>query len=101
MRIYFERTGGFTGVRLTTMVDSDTLSVEEAAKVREMVNAANFFDLPPKIAAQEQTVDRFQYRVTIEAEGRQHSVDIQEAAIPESLTPLLRWLSASARKKKT
>jgi hypothetical protein len=100
MRIDFERTGGFAGVRLTATIDSDTLSPEEADNVREMVDAANFFNLPPKIAAREQGVDRFQYRVTVESEGRRHSVDIQEAAIPPPVRPLLQWLSAAARKKR-
>lgn len=101
MQIYFERSGGFAGIHLTAMIDSETLSEEEAARLFEMVESTNFFNLPPTIAAREHGADRFQYRVTIECEGKRHSVEIQEAAIPPPLRPLLQWLTAAARKNKT
>ena len=98
MRIYFKRTGGFAGIRLETLIDSNTLPPEEAAKLLDMVESSDFFSLPSKIAAREIGADQFQYKVTIESKDKRHSVEIQEAAIPPTLRPLLMWLTASAKK---
>jgi len=98
VRIYFKRTGGFAGIRLETMIDSDTLPPEEAAKLLDMVESADFFSLPPKITVREIGADQFQYKVTIESKERQHSVEMQEAAIPPTLRPLVTRLTASAKK---
>ena len=97
MRIHFERTGGFAGMRMTTTVDTESLSPEEARDLHEMVDAAEFFDLPATIAAPTPGADRFHYKLTVETEGRRHTVDVAEAAVPKALRPLLQQLTAFAR----
>ena len=97
MRIHFERTGGFAGMRMTTTVDTESLSPEEARDLYEMVDAAKFFDLPATVTAPTPGADRFHYKLTVEADERQHTVDLGEAAIPETLRPLLQQLTVFAR----
>jgi hypothetical protein len=97
MVIHFERTGGFAGMRMTATVDTESLSPEEAHDLHEMVDAAGFFDLPAEITTPTPGTDRFHYKLTVEAEGRQHTVDVAEAAVPEALWPLLQQLVALAR----
>lgn len=97
MRIHFERTGGFAGMRMTATVDTESLSPDEARDWREMVDAAGFFDLPATITTPTPGADRFQYKLTVEAEGRRHTVEMGEAAAPEALQPLLQRLTAVAR----
>lgn len=97
MRIHFERTGGFAGMRMRATVDSESLSPEEARDLHEMVDAAGFFDLPAAITTPTPGADRFHYKLTVEAEGRRHTVDVSEAAVPEALRPLLQQLMAFAR----
>jgi len=36
MRIQFERTGGFAGMRVATTIDMESLSADEARELREM-----------------------------------------------------------------
>lgn len=98
MKIEFERTGGFAGLTINKVIDSDKLSTEEANKLRQMVEASNFFRLPQTITAPGPGVDRFHYTLTVEADGKRHTVDVDEAAVPAELKPLLQWLTASARK---
>lgn len=98
MHIAFERSGGFAGMRLTTTIDPKVLSPEEAAKIWEMVEAANFFNLPPAITSTKPGADRFHYKVIVETKERRHTVEIDEGATPPSLRPLLDWLTAKARK---
>jgi len=97
MRIHFERTGGFAGMRMTATVNTESLSSEEARDLQEMVEAAGFFDLPAVITTPTPGADRFYYKLTVEAEGRQHTVEMGEAAVPEALRPLLQRLTAVAR----
>ena len=97
MRIHFERTGGFAGMRMTAVVNTESLSPEEACDLREMLDTAGFFDLPAAITSPTPGADRFHYKLTVEAEGRRHTVDVGEAAVPETLRPLIQQLTAFAR----
>ena len=97
MRIHFERTGGFAGMRMTTTVNTESLSSAEAQDLEDMVDACGFFDLPAEITATTPGADRFHYKLTVEDEGRRHTVETGDAAVPESLWPLIRRLTALAR----
>ena len=99
MRISFERTGGFAGMRLTTTVDTATLPPEEANQLRQLVEAADFFHLPATITSPSPQPDRFQYRLTVEENGQQHTVRVSEAAAPDALRPLIEWLMDAARRR--
>jgi hypothetical protein len=93
MQVTVERTGGFTGIPLTKMVDSAVLPQQEAARLHQIMDAAGFFELPSTIPSSPQP-DRFQYRITVEQEGKRHSVTVGEAVVPVKLKPLLNWLMA-------
>ncbi|MBW4495206.1 MAG: hypothetical protein KME26_19380 [Oscillatoria princeps RMCB-10] len=99
MRINFERTGGFAGMRLATVADTNTLPPEEANQLRRLVDAADFFHLPPTITSPTPVADRFQYRLAVEENGQQHTVTVSERALPAPLRPLIEWLLAAARQK--
>ena len=98
MRAILERTGGFAGMRLTATADTDMLSDTDAEQLRQLVNGANFFALPELIVPQQPQPDRFQYTVTIEDEGRTHTVTASEAAIPASMRPLTDFLARQGRR---
>ena len=96
MRISFERSGGFAGMMLTVCVDTAKLAPPEATRLKSLVEAANFFQLPEAIAPAAQP-DRFQYHLTVAEKQRQHSITVSESAIPGSLKPLVEWLMEAAR----
>jgi len=50
---------GFAGMRLTAAIDSDTLSPDDAAALRDLIHAASFFDLPAKSRKSPSGADRF------------------------------------------
>lgn len=103
MRIDYERSGGFAGIRMSTSVDSDSLPLEQAEEIRAALEEADFFQLPSRIIpGLEKTggVDRFQYRVTVHAQDRHHTVEVGEAAVPENLWSLLNLLNTIARTKR-
>ena len=100
MKINFERSGGFAGMLTTVSVDTTLLPSEQAAKLQNMVEDANFFNLssappPPKRGP----ADYFNYKITVEAEdGRKHSVECTDIAMQPSIKPLIDFLGKQANK---
>lgn len=92
MRISFERTGGFAGISRKKTVDTASIPANEADQLPSLVEAADFFNLPEKITASTTQPDRFQYKLTIEDEKREHTVTVSETALPGTLRPLIEWL---------
>jgi hypothetical protein len=93
MRISFERTGGFAGISKKTTVDTATLSAKEAKELPQLVEVADLFQLPEQITSPNPQSDRFQYKLTVEDNGKQHTVTVSEAALPGTLRPLIEWLN--------
>ena len=96
MRVEFERSGGFGGLRRVCTVDEGTLPPEAARQLRDLVHGARFFDLPAEIRASQPGADRFRYRLTVDDGERRHTVDLDEAAAPDGVWPLVDWLSRRA-----
>ncbi len=95
MRVIFERSGGFAGRKLQTMLDSTTLTEAQAQTLRQLLERSNFFDLPARLDARAPGADRFNYKVTVENEGESHTVEASDASVPPQLRPLLDWLTRS------
>ena len=96
MRVEFERSGGFAGLRRVCTVDEATLPPDEVRQLRDLVQAAGFFDLPAEVTARRPGGDRFHYRVTVDDSERRHTVDLDEVAVPDGVRPLVDWLSRRA-----
>jgi hypothetical protein len=99
MQIDFERTGGFAGMRLAATIDTATLPPDQADTLSGLIGDAHFFDLPAKIPAPANVADQFNYRVTIEAAGKRHTVAVSEASASPELQALLQQLTLLARGK--
>jgi len=98
VKLHFERTGGLAGLKLSVSMDPDSLGPDAASKLRALLDKAGFFDLPPVLRGPSPGPDRFRYKVTIETAGMRHTVDMDEAAMPESVKPLVDWLLDQARR---
>ena len=97
MKVEFLRTGGVAGIRLTATLDTEMLPPGEAERLRHIIAAASFFDLPTSRQPPIQEADRFQYRVTVEDGDRIKKVEMNESSVPEACRPLLDYLIDSAR----
>ena len=97
MRIDYERTGGFAGMRLAAQIDTAALPADQARALQDSIEAAHFFDLPARIPAAPEVADQFHYHVAMEAEGKQHTVDVGEASASPALQELLQQLTVLAR----
>lgn len=97
MRIYFERSGGFTGISLTTTIDTTQLPPEQADAWQQLVQETSFFELPACLT-NNGGIDQFQYTLTVETDEQQHTVLTTDSAAPESLYQLLQELTLTARR---
>ncbi len=99
MRIHYLRSGGQGPLaRRECTIDTDTLSPDEAQKLIKLVETANFFQLPATGPMPRAVWDRFQYEVSVETGGREHTVVVYEPAVPADLEPLLDQLNKLAGK---
>jgi len=103
MKIQFERSGGFAGTTVSVDIDSDSLSESDSRLVMSLVEQARFFSLPVRVARAEQSrgADQFVYRITIEKDGRRHTVETTDGDAPPTLIPLLDWLNGAARRARS
>jgi hypothetical protein len=97
MRIEFERSGGFSGLRVAATIEADSLSKEESDELCHLVEDAGFFDLPTRIAGPATQSDQFSYKVTVDDGGQRHTVVLENSEPPPLLRPLVDWLSRAAR----
>ena len=95
MKISYRRTGGFAGMVISFDIDTDTLTTEEAEEIQALVDRADFFELPKSIPSNQQGVDQCQYKLTIE-----HTIEVGDSAVPETLLPLLDKLRILSRTNK-
>jgi hypothetical protein len=96
VKVQFERSGGFAGMKRAVTVDTRSMPPEQAEELKDRVSRADFFNLPPEIIGQK-GADQFLYILTIEAGGQRHTVRTTDTAAPEGLRPLIEWLNRQAR----
>ena len=99
MRIEFERTGWFAGIRFAAAIDTETLPPDDARALQDLVAEADFFRLPARLVSPAPGADRFQYRITVESGGQRRTLEAGEAALPETLRSLVERLTQIARRR--
>ncbi len=85
---------------MRTTIDEKDLAPDEAQKLRQLVEGVDFFNLSKKIMPRSPRPDRFQYELSLEESGQQHTVTMSEETLPEKLKPLISWLMEKARQPK-
>ena len=98
MKVLFERTGGFAGIKLSASFDSASLPPRQAQRLQELLEECRFFQLPIRLEETAPRPDRFFYRLTVESQNGVHTVQASEGAVPPEMRPLLEWLTTAARR---
>ena len=97
MRIEFKRSGGFGNIPRSGTWDTDAMPPEDARELTQLVDAASFFNQPQELRSG--GADKFQYTIRIDREGKTHTVQADERALPANLAPLVKKLEAAAGKR--
>jgi hypothetical protein len=98
MQIFFERSGGFMGLRLQAEVDTAELTIEEAQEWEQALDAAEFFEVPSNLEEQSEA-DRLIYKIKVVTIEQEHTAQFTDKDAPEELRPLLHRLTLMARGK--
>jgi hypothetical protein len=88
MLVSLERSGGFTGRRVTSCIDTDELP---APQVTEALHALDEFGAAPP-GAQAGGASQPRYRLTIHRESGPQVVELLESQVPAALRPVLAEL---------
>jgi hypothetical protein len=100
MRITLSRCGGFAGI-LPPPITLDTAALPPVAarRIEQLVETADFFNLPRTLAAPARQPDRLQFTVRIARDdGREHTVACDEEIASEALLELIRAVQSAARR---
>jgi hypothetical protein len=102
MKIHFERSGGFTGIPVSMIIDTVSLPSKEARIIQNLVEDSHFFELPPTPNKTSRTgaADYFQYQITIENGTRKHTVKSDDISIDPKLKLLVNLLVNNLQKWK-
>ncbi len=96
MRIQFKMEGGiasFPGLSKPITIDSDHLPKQESDELKRLVNATHFFDLPTAMGSPATgAADYRQYTITVQDEGKQHTVHVTDLIANPNLQALLTYL---------
>jgi hypothetical protein len=88
MLVSLERSGGFTGRRVTSSIDTDELP---APQVTEALHALDELGVAPP-AAPAGGASQPRYRLTVHRESGPQVVELLESQIPAALRPMLAEL---------
>lgn len=97
MKITFERSGGFMGLKSGLTIDLNDLPSDDAETLRRLVDESSFFTLTENASTRRPIPDGFQYTITVETEMIKHTVRASDTTVPNELRPLLQELSQRAR----
>jgi len=98
-KIWFERTGGFTGIPVKVELDSDTLSIEEKTKIQQLIDESDFFHIQVIDTLLRNLPDQFYYQLTIDDNNTKKRITYSESTIPDSFRPLTTYLMQLLRKR--
>jgi hypothetical protein len=97
MHIVYERSGGFTGMTSSYSFNLEDLPVEDANKLRTIIEQVDFLALPEKFEKAGNIPDQFTYTITIESQEWSHTVVTGDSSAPMEIQPLLDSLNAVSR----
>lgn len=101
MRIEIKREGGFAfvpGLNRPRQLDLRDLPPAQAEELARSVHAASFFEQPARVGvASKGAADQTRVTLTIEEEGRRHSVQLLEPVQDPHLRELLALIKKAER----
>jgi len=97
--ISFERSGGFAGMAISTEIKSDTLSVDEADKLVSLIEASGFFKNQAPKQTNSGVPDGFNYKLSIQLNGKSKSLEFGESTISDQMRPLIEELTRRSKRR--
>jgi emfourin len=104
MKIRFLQSGGVTGLMKEAVLDTSTMSPDDARQVEQLVAQSGLpqrsEEEPAPVALSPGGRDLEEYEITIEDAGRQVSVVHDRSTLPQAVKPLVGLLKKYAKPSK-
>jgi len=101
MQVQLQMEGGFAympGLSRPITIGSETLSTQEIDKLRQLVDTAHFFDLPPVIGTPRRgAADYRRYIITVDDCHKRHTIQMTDPVEDPNLLALLTYLQTWRR----
>jgi hypothetical protein len=96
MKITITRSGGFAGISKSFSADDNALNETDSKKMKELIQNSNFFEMPSKSSVPQRggAADLIVYRITVEEDGKSHTIERTESTIDPSLKSLVKLLES-------
>jgi hypothetical protein len=98
-RIKFERTGGFTGIRLAADIDVNELPDDQKHEIIKLLDDMDFDELPKKLSGKPPMPDELAYSITVISSKKEYKVITGESALPKDMQPLIEILEGEAKRQ--
>ncbi len=98
-QIKYERTGGFTGMRLSADFDPSDLPDEQIRPLLDLLDDMDFDELPEQLTGAAAMPDQFTYQITVKTQKWEHTVIAGDASAPDKVQELARMLDRIAKRK--
>lgn len=95
MKIEFRQSGGYGGLTMGSEINTESLSAEEAAKLRSLVEQSDILQVQSRQTPN--SADLLQYQIIIETNEGVRQVSFDDLSLPESAVPLLEYLQDRAK----
>jgi hypothetical protein len=96
MKIQLKIDGGlayFPGLNKPILIDTNAVPAEEADKLKQLLNAAHFFQLPPVLNVPAPgAADYHRYTITVDDGSQHHTVQMTDPIEEPNLQALLSYL---------
>lgn len=95
MKVNFKSEGGFgffPGLNKPVEIDSNELPADEAEHLEKLVDKAAFFDHPSVTPTPTRGADFKTYTITVENQGQQHKVEVNDINASSQIQDLLSYL---------
>jgi len=80
-------------------INSKDLDTSEEEHLKTMINRSDIFNLPEPVKNSSTMPDQFQYKVSIQQDGRKRELNLDEENVPDHLRNLITYILKKGRKK--
>ncbi|RRJ66038.1 hypothetical protein EHV15_26330 [Paenibacillus oralis] len=95
MKLAFQSTGGFLGLRLSYHIESDDLPKEKATRLIRLVEESRFFEVSQyglSKVEMNRLPDVINYSLSITKDGTSNTLHFNDVTMPEKLQPLVSYI---------
>lgn len=96
-KIFFERTGGFTGLPLSVEVSSDKLAKTDRDRLDALIEKSNICNYESKPNATNYSRDQFDYQLRVMCDTEEKEFRFSDNTLPPDIVPLVNYLVQLAR----